>query len=207
MAGEAWAKLLGIGGTGTSCLLESDSMTNRIALGVAGSPIAGPLRFANMLLPALGSTLALRNGRSSFLGGTYVVLGSSMGGGGGLPVSGAGVIWFGCKMGGAEGRLASDFRRASSSRAAASFLSCLSSLMTLRSPELSVTSCIGAGVGNGASIFLRRDGASDPACDVVRRTSDLSLPDSRVDQAFDRTDTGEAGPSPRLALFVLRLFL
>ena len=68
--GEVYANVDGIGGTGTLCLLESDSMTRRMARGVAGSPITGPLRFAYMLLPALGSTLALRKGRSSFFGGT-----------------------------------------------------------------------------------------------------------------------------------------
>jgi hypothetical protein len=76
-------KLAGIGGmAGTLFLLESDSRTRRIALGVAGRPSGGPFRFANMLLPALGSTLALRDGRSSFLGGTYVVLGSARNAGG-----------------------------------------------------------------------------------------------------------------------------
>jgi hypothetical protein len=204
MAGEAWAKVDGIGGTGTLLvrLPDSDSMTKRIALGVAGSPITGPLRFAYMLLPALGSTLALRDGRSSFLGGWYVVLGSSM-----SVVSGAGVISSGCIIGGAEGLLASDIRRASSSRAAASFFSCLSSLMTFRSPEPSVTSCIGAGVGSGAPI-LRRGAPSEPTCDGVRRTSDFSRAVSRVDHAvFDRTDTGDAAPSPLLTLLALRLFL
>lgn len=204
-AGDACAKVDGIGGTGTLCLLESDSMTRRIALGVAGRPITGPLRFAYMLLPALGSTLALRKGRSSFLGGTYVVLGSSMSEG--VRLTGAGVRRSGCMIGGAEGLLASDLRRSSSSRAAASFLSCLSSLMTLRSPELSVVSCIGAGVCSGMPI-LRREEPSDPACEVVRRISDFSRPVSLVDHGVvDRTDTGEAGPSPRLALLVLLLFL
>jgi hypothetical protein len=110
-------------------------------------------------------------------------------------------------IGGAEGLLTSDFRRSSSSRAAASFFSCLTSLMTLRSPELSVTSPSGAGVGNGAPI-LRREELSVPACDVVRRMlSDFSRVVSRVDQAPDRTDNGEAGASPRLTLLALRLFL
>jgi hypothetical protein len=56
--------------------------------------------------------------------------------------------------------------------------------MILRSPELSVVSCIGAGVGNGMPI-LRREELSDPACEVVRRIPDFSRPVSLVDHAAD----------------------
>jgi len=89
ICGEAWAKVDGMGGTGMCwILLESDSSTRRIALGVAGRPMCGPFRFAYMLLPALGSTLALRLGRSLSLIGTKTVLGNSARVG--MPLVGAG---------------------------------------------------------------------------------------------------------------------
>lgn len=88
-----------------------------------------------MLLDSPGSTVRLRVGRS--LGGTKAVLGKADSKKAGPRVT-IGDSSSGCGIGGAAGLRASDLRLSSSSRAAASFLSCLSSLI-LRS-ELTASS-------------------------------------------------------------------
>jgi len=192
--GEASAKVVGIGGTGTcDPLLESDWSTNRMAFGVAGSPILGP-RLAYMLRLAPGSTVWLLVGRS--FAGTNVVFGSSKKAWGDVLFV-VGNNSSGCGIGGAEGRRASDLRRSSSSRAAASFFACRSSFIAFRSPAWA-----GAGAGAGAGVVLgvTCDGIATRCLVSPRRCrlSDLS-------RTLSRTEPGEAGS--RALRLVLRTFL
>lgn len=113
-------------------LLSSLSNLRRIALGVAGRPITGlfPFRMYELLV---WSAVWLLMGMS--LGAVKVVWGSSKTLGDRATM---GESSSGCGIGGAEGRRARDLRRSSSSRAAASFLACLSAIIFFRSPARDV---------------------------------------------------------------------